>query len=375
MVHPSAALSPREVSEPLLSSCMPPTGPVHVVIVAAVVLGAAPVFGIELSDPATVRAFCALSTPEAPVASASHAPEGSGLPREVLPAVDGVLVHGDAAWADGVAARDRAHARARVLLQPHVVDVVSSGFAFEPWDDALGLLVVETGETLPLHGGAWQLGLASTDRIAFEVDEEDAEDLVAMRRMGSLSLRIVFELATAAEPDLSWCVDTPDGAVRIDAHLVSAELVEPLSGHVRARATTERFDAGRVRYGVEPCGTHDGAEPVADVARVIVSSDEGVAGEIAPIIELHLEARVSDCYVRQLATNARLQGAMTLGFRVDADGHSAEAEVLIDAVDSPDLTRCVLTAVDSLALPGRGAAVSDVQMTLTFDPDGQSNGR
>jgi len=351
---------------------MPQPGPASLPLVVLFAVLAAPATAGELADPSAVRSFCDLADPAPPVVSVSTVAdpgseavlEGSGA------AVDGVLVHGDAAWADGVAARDRAHARARVLLQAHVVDVVASSFAFDPWDEALGVLSVDVTDGIPLHGGAWSLGLEGTDRVAFAVDEETAEDLVALRRMGSLSMRVVFEVATAADPDASWCLEGDDGSVTIAARLVSAEIVEPLTDRVRARATTDRFDAGRVRYGVEPCGTVDVAEPVAEVARVRVSSEDGVAGEIAPLVQLYLEAHLSDCYVRHLAANARLQGAMTLGFRIDDAGHSADAEVLIDAVDSPDLTRCVMTAIDGLDLPGDGAAASDVQLTVTFDPDG-----
>jgi hypothetical protein len=150
---------------------------------------------------------------------------------------------------------------------------------------------------------------------------------------------------------------------------VSAELIEPMTGRVRARATTARFEASRARFGVEPSGTSPPVAPAAQVARVLVSSDTSGADEIGPIVEVFLEARLSDCYVQQLAANARLQGAMTVGFRIDEFGHGVDAEVLIDAVNTPGLAHCVLEAVSDLDVPRLGDAVANVQVTFTFDPD------
>ena len=131
-------------------------------------------------------------------------------------------------------ARDYARERGALLLQTFETRVDASAFELDAIDGAFGILRCRRAGCAGRRR-ALSLALDAAD-VAFEVDPEEVDDLLARHAMGALSLRLRWTIATREAPRELFCEEVVDGATRVLARLVSAELVEPLTQVRRADA-------------------------------------------------------------------------------------------------------------------------------------------
>jgi len=267
----------------------------------------------------------------------------------------------------GVASRDYSRRRNHLLVQAHEIVVGSQTFALLPYDPTLGVLGVPIDEGFTVVGGALTVHLLEGNVVLFELSADLAEEIVALHHMGSINLRVVFELTAIESPTTEICRARQDGGWDVDGRALSLELYEPSSGRVLARSTTRRHRAGQVRLGTEPRGQTQVGIPVASVSSLTqLSSDESEVD--LSLVQLALESSLSVCYVSGMVDNSRLQGALVLGFDVDADGNVAGVDVLVDALDCATLRVCAVDVIYALRLPREAIdGASSLRATLMFE--------
>lgn len=336
---------------------------------AAFGLGVVPAGAVELTSDDDAIAFCALSEP------AALAPRVEGSGDNALCSFDGSTdgarieagdYYGDDILEDRLRARDYGLERGHLLLETHEALIDGHEFAFLPYDADLGVLPLSTVGAFPFSGGNYVIAIEADDTVAFAIDAERAAELETMREMNGVALRLVFNVASIDDPDRAYCAVDPSGIVRIDAHLLAAELVAPDGGAVVYRAESKRLQEGCVRHG-ESGDTWRAPRPEAMVTSLHAESGGDELSDEVEFLRASLETELTGCYVEGLRHNGRLQGAITLGINVGVDGIIGDVEVLVDAVGSSDLTACSLRALDGLVVPRPSAsAAADVRATIVF---------
>lgn len=321
---------------------------------------------VELRDMTDAAEFCAFSEP------AANAPrvEGSGEPgicrrdgQSEGARIETADIEQSDLLGDRMRARDHGLERGHLLLETHEVEIAPADFAFLPYDADVGVLALSTVPSFPFAGGAYQLTIEADDTVAFEIDAERAAELEALRAMGSISLRLVFNVASIDDPERPFCVAEPDGSIRIEAHLLAAELVTSEQGGVVMRAESKRLREGCVRHG-EYGDTWRAPRPEALVTSLYADSGADALIDEIDLLRATIETELTACYVEGLSENGRLQGALTFGLLLGADGVVRDFEVLVDAVGSATLAACAQRAVEGVLVP-RASATADAAVRAT----------
>ncbi len=288
----------------------------------------------------------------------AHASNGvEGLDEE--PGADGVVTVADPVI-EGFTARDYARQRGHLLLQPHEVVVESAAFPIVAYAEEVGSIVVPLTDEIELFGGVYALVVEDADSLEFPMAAEEADVVLALHAMGSLAVRLAFVVSGSALEAFCW--ESESGVTGIDATLISADLVEPLTRTRRARAVTAAYSD--LPAGADPGAEIYGRRPVTEVTALDVEGPVGCSATEATVLQMRIETVLADCYVAGLRDNGRLGGALVLGFGLGSDGRVASPEVLIDVLEDETTTDCVLETMAALAIL-RESPADDVSVRAT----------
>lgn len=263
-------------------------------------------------------------------------------------------------------ARDYARERGALLLQTFETRVDASAFELDAIDGAFGILRVPAEQGVQVVDGLFSLALDAAD-VAFEVDPEEVDDLLARHAMGALSLRLRWTIATREAPRELFCEEVVDGATRVLARLVSAELVEPLTQVRRADARAASWVDDHVRrVAAEASTVAPELRPSVAVTSIDVTGTRGCEEDEAMVVQTTLETLWVDCYVAGLAKNARLRGALVMALETDGRGQVRDVEVTNDMLQDDDVTACIEGSLRSLRLSAAEGEPWLVRATVMF---------
>jgi hypothetical protein len=235
------------------------------------------------------------------------------------------------------------------------------------WDPDVGTVMISLGDGLVVAGAGVRLVFPRRDALVFDGTEWFYDRVETLRQLGRLSLTLEFELATLVRPELPICAESADGGVEVAIHLLSARLsdagsTEPLA-EVRTQALLHREALG---LALAP-NTGSASVPRVRLTSLHVMSEGTGLAESLHRLQLEMESRLSECYLRALAENAGLQGALVVTFRVEADGQVRDAAVVVDALDCAEVSMCVLEVLEAVQVARTDdTSEAELRASLTF---------
>jgi hypothetical protein len=262
--------------------------------------------------------------------------------------------------------REAAKVRARMALQPHEVELSGAEYSFLPYADDVDGLPLAGGPVVSVQGLDLELRL-DVDAVGFRLSRSEAEELEALRAMGGLALRVVFDvdLRGAAEPVCSGSGQA--GRLGIPARLIEAQLIETLSQQVRAELLTPHGMAARARLGGDVRGDAVLEAPRAEVTGLESLDAATISDGEAHLLRVLIEAKLLRCYATALVSNAQTQGALVLGFSMEPAGRITTPAALIDVLGDAATSRCATAAIDRLQVPRpEGRPAADLRATVIF---------
>lgn len=248
---------------------------------------------------------------------------------------------------------------------PATEDLLNSG------DDTLA---IDAADPFQLFGGLFALNLARTSSIEFPVGSEGSE-LRTAHGADELLLRIYFQLSSMESPFDDYCRRNGDLQTIIDGRLLAAELVTRDEAVIAARIETPHLRSQRIQFSARLTVQSEPLVPRVLVTSTAVIEDESDPSAQQPTEELEYltlesESLLLPCYVRALASNGRLRGALVATYRVDEEGTVDRPAISIDAVGDERISTCVTDALDEIVLPRKGQSNSyGIRMTVVFSLD------
>lgn len=250
------------------------------------------------------------------------------------------------------------------LLEVYRVTLDTQAYRFLPGEP--GTLSVDSLQPFSLFGGTYAIDLGQTLDLAFTVSGEQADKVLSGYLADQVLLRLDFQLVSLEDPQASYCVSDEDGTVRIIGRLLAAELVTRLQGEALAHCETQQHLLRAIRLGVDGAGRLAVPRPRVLVTDIHFSTGSPPQGE-PDLLRLEAETQVLRCYLQGLNLNGRLQGALVVSSRVDAQGRLSESVVNIDVLNQPLLTGCLLGALGEISLPrDRPVIPYDVRINFIF---------
>jgi hypothetical protein len=258
----------------------------------------------------------------------------------------------------GKARAEHKKRRAAALERYYLVTVPSLGFSFREYDVSEKKLTLETRKVLPLGDGV-ELAFAGGDEepeIAAALGPQPAEHAVLARGKGKLGLRLTFRLDPGQGGDP--CTRYPARkAVKVTLDPLAFELVEmvkdermlyrgELPGYAEALQASVPVKGPKVRVGKASVAQGQAPPPLVAALR-------------------GLEPGLLRCYRQGLENNARLRGAIVVGFKLDAGGHVTQASTEINSLGDDDVTACTLAAVRAHRF-GKGIRPGRVSVPVYF---------
>ncbi|MBI5482515.1 MAG: AgmX/PglI C-terminal domain-containing protein [Deltaproteobacteria bacterium] len=228
--------------------------------------------------------------------------------------------------------------RVAALERFYLVTVPSIGFSFREYDVSEKKLTLETRKVLPLADGV-ELAFAAGDdepEIAAALGPQPAEQVVLLRGKGKLGLRLTFRLdpGQAGDP----CTRSP-------TRKVVKAAVDPLAFELVELAKVEKT----LYRGELPGYTEalQGSVPVKGPKVRLGKPSAGQGEPPAPLIAAlrGLEPALLQCYRQGLENNARLRGAIVVGFKLDAGGRVTHASAEINSLGDDEVTACAVARV------------------------------
>ena len=334
----------------------------------AMVLSTAPVTATELWSAADVDALCSMSDPLWAQTLAWSTDEG--LFRAACDRVEAVGASCNAAAMRSVASSwTYAAARAGVLADVYQVEVPSSAFVVLPWDEHTGVTVVPMDAGLEVFD-RFVLRSRSGEPLPFVVDASAAEEVEQLHGMDDLGLVLAFELDTLRVPRMEMCTAGEEGLTVIRVEAVQAQLTQRSTRRIISTASLGGAASARIRTGeADLVSAGDIAVPWARIVSMHSECRLHPLDDETAWLSLALETHLSTCYLEALADNSGLAGAMTLELNLNPDG-VAGTEVMIDAVGSPQLQRCLMETLPMMELPS-GLIGEDVRVRVNAFFDAQ----
>jgi TonB family protein len=251
----------------------------------------------------------------------------------------------------GKARAEHRKRRTAALERFYLVTVPSTGFSFREYDVTEKKLTLETRKALAL-AEAVDLAFAGGDdepEIAAAVAPQPAENVVLLRVKGKLGLRLTFRL----DPGQSG-----DPCTRFPTRKAIKVAVDPLAFELVEAAKVERmlYRGELLGYAEALQGSVPVKGPKVRFGKPSVAQGEPPAPLVAALSSL--EPGLLQCYRQGLENNARLRGAIVVGFKVDAGGRVTHAGAEINSLGDDDVTNCALARVRAhrfvkAARPGR----------------------
>ncbi|TXD31722.1 hypothetical protein FRC96_20675 [Lujinxingia vulgaris] len=315
----------------------------------------------RLTEQAQIDAICAYSSPNMPEMTTGTDGEGAHDAASSEMTTSSELVSAEADRGEGAERRcpDEAHtryyeARREVVHRLYELDIYGVDESSLGYDRVSGLLSVSGFRYHPVVGAGDTLRFRNECVLYFEVGEEQVEDVMTRAAMGEVFLRVEVLLAAHDDYEQTFCEAGEDGQRVVESDLLRAELVDASDGvlatyrtefghqwHLQQRALAgvgmERGERAAPQVEVSDLMWWSGEHPIEDEA--LEAQEATWRGRV--------ERAVYPCYVRALAENRSLQGAVVLKMSLDAN--AAGAQVLLDTLQRPTLQGCIRERVSALA--------------------------
>lgn len=247
----------------------------------------------------------------------------------------------------GKAREEHKRRREAALEKFYQVTVPAAGFAFREYEVTEQHLAVEARRPLAVAETV-EVNIPPGDEeppeLVASLPPAQAEQVVRLRIKGKLGLRLTFRLEADASGDP--CSRVVAKRVRVGIDALAFELVETgkavlyrgeLPGYQEAVYATVPVKGPRVKLG-KPTVT--GGMSAADLAAGFKLLEPGLLA----------------CYRRGLEQNARLRGALVVGFRVEG-GRVTHAQSEINSLGEDAVVRCAVDRVRAQRFAaGRGGA-------------------
>lgn len=236
------------------------------------------------------------------------------------------------------------------------------------FDRISGLMILSGFRGYQPRNGAPGIRFRNECILSFELDDEEtAHDIMARLRMGTVEVRIGYMLVARQDYEVDYCPeDDEEGSRELEVDLLYARLVdteqsessdeavidtyETEMGHQWAlRQSTRLVDAVRMARP-EVTTSHFQWRPQG-MSWQDDFDDQQTPEDLddrQPEIEGALERALYPCYVRALAKNASLQGALVLeiGFAEER----GEPNFLMDTIGDSGLRKCIEGRVADVAV-------------------------
>ncbi|RAL21691.1 hypothetical protein DL240_12620 [Lujinxingia litoralis] len=296
----------------------------------------------RLTSQAALDALCAMSAPAAPGSEERRAgpvssPEGEGAAEASCP--------------DEASGRYY-DARRQAVHRIYEIDLFGVEEASLGYDRVSGLLSVSGFRYHPVVGASDTLRFRNECVLYFELSESQAADVMTRAAMGEVFLRAQVLLGAHDDYEVNFCGRSAEGPRVVEVDLLSADLVDALDGQL-ASYRTEFGHQWALHQRALDGDEASRATPQVEVSDLRWWGDdaplEGGTGE--HVVEDatwrgRVERAVYPCYVRALAENRALQGAMVV--RVGLSGAAANSRVLLDTLQRPTLSGCVQKRIETM---------------------------
>lgn len=244
--------------------------------------------------------------------------------------------------------------RARALELRYLADVGGRGLSFH-YDEERAALTLDPRTQLLGAGGALRLWAVDDAELALPADPALARRIAAAARSGEGSLRIQFVLPE--DEDEATCAHAP-GTHSFGLGVEPVSWAFLVKGRVLARGGAEELPA-----------TPAPEKPGHAAVEVGLPSGQGSA-ELRQAL-LRQEAALLACYRKRLAQRPGSDGSLVLELALRPGGGKARsARVSMDSLHAPELSTCVLRAVEGVELPASPER-APVQVPLHFRRDGR----
>lgn len=226
------------------------------------------------------------------------------------------------------------------------------------YDRVSGLLTLSGFRTFePLPGGP-SIRFRNECILSFEMDEDQALDLLARVAMGTAHLRIGFLLAAHEDYDTNFCPNQPEGP-QLQVDLLYAEIIESDGGEAQVIDTYQTplghrralqqsllvVDAARQQLPEIKVSHLQWRAPGGSWEDEVDDETQDLWNALSTELEPHLERTIYPCYIRALARNASLQGALVLEVPLVDEG-IGEVRFLMDTLGDATVRSCVQERID-----------------------------
>jgi len=244
--------------------------------------------------------------------------------------------------------------RARALELRYAVEVAGRGLSFH-YDEERGALTLDARAQLLGAGGSLRLWAVDDAELALPADPALARRIAAAARNGEGRLRLHFVLPE--DDDQAACAHAP-GTLSFGLGVEPVSWAFVVKGQVLARGGADELPAA-------PAPEQSGR------AAVEIGMPSGRSGEeLRQALQERQEALLG-CYRRRLAQRPGSDGSLVLELALrPGGGRPRSARVAMDSLHAPELSRCVLQAVEAAELPASKER-APVQVPVHFRRDGR----
>ncbi|TXD38585.1 hypothetical protein FRC98_06805 [Lujinxingia vulgaris] len=304
----------------------------------------------RLTEQSELDAICAYSAPQMPQDATLKEAAAEELQTE---AADPGEARGEGRCPD------EAHThyyqeRREIVHRLYELDIYGVDASSLGYDRVSGLLSVSGFRYHPVVGASDTLRFRNECVLYFEVDEDQVEDVMTRAAMGEVFLRVEVLLAAHDDYERAFCGEGEEGQRVVEGDLLRAELVDASEGVLATYRTEFGHQWHLQQRALASAGQARGerAAPEVEVSDLMWWADEAPLEDETTAQEDatwrgRVERAVYPCYVRALAENRSLQGAVVL--KMALDGSEQGAQVLLDTLQRPTLQGCIRERVGELA--------------------------
>lgn len=321
---------------------------------------------------------------------------------------EALCAYSEPAEGDDEATQKRNIERRKLLHQRFSVTVTAESAPVIGYDEVTGILTINAYRPLSITP-AHAVVIDGMGALPFEVTSQRANEVIAHYMTGQARLKLEFVPASFADAEQPICTraaensrpksegeggdeggDEGEDAASVSKKSADSDATEPTRGHdihvalLRAAIvdplgrTLVGFDTalGREVHMLESnkiAGFLASAYPQVSVASVSFydgkpsypRTSPSVPEALASDITARIQQRLYGCYVRGLASNGRLQGALVVRFDAST---SPKAAVMVDSLNSPPVSGCVLERLGEIGrtLAERTDEHRSLKATLIF---------
>lgn len=246
--------------------------------------------------------------------------------------------------------------RAAALERYYSASVPTPGFSFREYEAGEQHLAIEVRRPFAL-GDNVELGLPVTEdepELVATVAPPAAEAIARLRQKGKLALRLGFKLEAQGQGE-DVCVRGTARRIKLRIDPLFFELVEGARSRYRGELPAY---AEALRATVPVVG------PRVKVERPSVSAGEPSRELMTALVAL--EAGLLPCYQHGLESNARLRGALVVGFSVDGAGKVGGARSEINSLGDEHVAACVLERLKVRRFPKAARSFGRISVPIYF---------